>query len=112
MSWYLYIAQARTGNYYVGITTEPARRIRDHNKGKGSRMAMAQGPFKLVYTSKPLPDQSTARQLEMQVKRWPRQKKEKLINNPSVHLRRVVYRFSLNSSHVGFQPLQWWDISQ
>ena len=80
MSWYLYIAQARTGRYYVGITTEPARRIKDHNKGRGSRMAVNQGPFVLVYTSPSLPNQSTARKLEIQVKGWTRAKKQKLID--------------------------------
>jgi len=80
MSWYLYIAQARTGRYYVGITTEPARRIEDHNKGRGCRMAVNQGPFTLVYTSPPLPDQSMARKREIEVKGWKRPKKQKLID--------------------------------
>lgn len=79
MSWYVYIAQARTGNYYVGITTEPERRIEDHNKGKGSRMAMSQGPFTLVYTSPALPDQSTALKLEIEVKSWNRKEKKRLV---------------------------------
>lgn len=79
MPWYLYIAQARTGNYYVGITTEPTRRIKDHNSGRGCRMAVNQGPFTLAYTSPPLPDQSTARKLEIQLKAWPRPKKQKLV---------------------------------
>jgi len=80
MSWYLYVAEARTGNYYVGITTEPERRIRDHNKGRGSRMAVSQGPFTLIYTSEPLPNQSEARKREMRVKKWTRQEKKKLID--------------------------------
>ena len=77
--WFLYIARARTGRYYVGITTEPDRRIQDHNKGKGSRMAVNQGPFTLVYVSPSLADQSTARKREMDVKGWSRAKKKKLI---------------------------------
>jgi len=79
MAWYLYIAEARTGNYYVGISTEPARRIQDHNKGKGAVMARTQGAFKLVYTSPLMPDQSTARKKEIEVKKWTRQQKQKLI---------------------------------
>lgn len=79
MPWYLYIAQARTGNYYVGITTNTEKRIKAHNAGRGARMAVNQGPFVLVYTSKALPDQSTARKLEIEVKSWKRGKKEKLI---------------------------------
>ncbi|MBI1833620.1 MAG: GIY-YIG nuclease family protein [Candidatus Andersenbacteria bacterium] len=84
MPWYLYIAQARTGRYYVGITTEPERRIRDHNTGKGSRMAVNQGPFTLVYTSPELPNQSVARKTEIEVKSWKRAKKEKLIQGEIV----------------------------
>lgn len=80
MPWFLYIAQARTGNYYVGITTEPERRIRDHNKGNGARMAKNQGPFTLIYTSPPLLNQSAARKMEIEVKSWKRAKKGKLIN--------------------------------
>ena len=90
MLWYLYIAEARTGNYYVGISTDVARRIDDHNKGHGAIMAKTQGPFKLVYTSKPLPDQSTARKLEMKIKKWPRERKTNLISgnlNLSIDIR-------------------------
>lgn len=43
-------------------------------------MAKTQGPFTLVYTSEPLPDQSTARKREIEVKNWPRKKKKELIN--------------------------------
>ncbi len=84
MPWFLYIAQAHTGRYYVGITTEPDRRIRDHNRGAGSRMAVSQGPFTLVYASEPLPNQSRARKREIQVKGWSRSKKQKLIEGDLV----------------------------
>ncbi|MEX1997988.1 MAG: GIY-YIG nuclease family protein [Candidatus Andersenbacteria bacterium] len=84
MSWYIYIAQARTGRYYVGITTEPERRIQDHNQGKGARMAVNQGPFRLVYTSPALLNQSVARKREIQIKGWSRSKKIKLINGELV----------------------------
>lgn len=80
MSWYLYIAQAQTGRYYVGITTDTKRRIKDHNNGRGCRMAVNQGPFKLVYTSPRLPNQSVARKNEIKIKGWPRTKKQKLID--------------------------------
>ena len=79
MSWYLYIAEARTGIYYTGITTDPERRIKDHNKGRGSSLARSQGPFTLLYVSDALPDQSTARKQEIQVKGWSRKEKEKLV---------------------------------
>lgn len=79
MSWFVYIAKARTGRYYVGITTNPAARIEKHNTGKGSRFAINQGPFTLVHTSSPFPGKSEARKREIQLKGWTRNKKERLI---------------------------------
>jgi putative endonuclease len=78
--WFLYIAKARTGRFYVGITTNPIERIVEHNSGNGSRFAQQQGPFKLVYVSVPFASKSEARKREIQVKGWTREKKLKLIN--------------------------------
>lgn len=79
MIWYVYIAKARTGRYYTGITTNPGKRIQTHNQDKGSRFAVHQGPFQLVWTSQALPNKSTARKREIQIKKWTREKKTKLI---------------------------------
>ena len=79
MLWYVYIALTRTNRYYVGITTNPQERIEEHNSGKGSRFAINQGPFSLVYVSTSYPDKSTARKREVQIKKWSREKKERLI---------------------------------
>ncbi len=79
MQWFVYIATAHTGRYYVGITTNPQERIKEHNSGEGSKFAMNQGPFVLSYVSLPLPNKSEARKREMQIKGWTREKKEKLI---------------------------------
>ena len=80
MTWFVYIDQARTGRYYVGITTDPLRRIEKHNKGLGSQMARQQGPFDLKYVSAPFTSKSEARKREILVKPWNRIKKEKLIS--------------------------------
>jgi len=80
MSWYVYIAKAKTGRFYTGITTNTESRITKHNSGKGSRFARDQGPFKLVYSSKTFLNKSEARKREIQVKGWSRNKKLKLIN--------------------------------
>ena len=77
--WYVYIAKAKTGFYYTGITTDIIERITKHNKGKGSQMGRQQGPFMLAYQSPPFLTKSEARKREAQVKGWSRQKKEKLI---------------------------------
>ena len=77
--WFVYIAEAHTGQYYVGMTTDPQSRIEKHNNGKGSRMAIQQGPFVLRYVSRPFSTKSEARVREAQVKGWSRKKKEQLI---------------------------------
>ena len=79
MLWYVYIAKAKTGRYYTGITTNTQKRIEKHNNGKGSNMAKQQGPFVLVYKSLSFQNKSEARKKEAQIKGWSRIKKEKLI---------------------------------
>ena len=80
MSWYVYIARAKTGRFYTGITTNTEKRIIKHNSGKGSRFAIEQGPFELVYSSEAIPNKSAARKREIQIKGWSREKKLKLIS--------------------------------
>ncbi len=79
MSWYVYIAQAKTGRYYTGITTNTNQRIQTHNEGKGAKFADDQGNLSLMYKSLPYESKSEARKREIQIKGWTRAKKEKLI---------------------------------
>jgi len=80
MPWYVYIAEARTGYYYTGITTNPKTRILKHNRDKGSQMGKQHGSFLLLYISSPFPNKSEARKREVQIKGWTREKKGKLIS--------------------------------
>jgi putative endonuclease len=80
MSWHVYIARARTDRYYTGIAIDPVARLNRHNTGAGARFARQQGPFKLVYVSKPYLNKSDARKREVQIKDWSQMKKQKLIN--------------------------------
>ncbi|MBU0766291.1 GIY-YIG nuclease family protein [Patescibacteria group bacterium] len=79
MSWHVYIAQARTGRYYTGITQNPEQRLIDHIRGKGAKFAHDQGLSHFVYISDPFKTKSTARKREIQIKGWTREKKEKLV---------------------------------
>jgi predicted GIY-YIG superfamily endonuclease len=78
--WYTYIAQARTGRYYVGISQGPKKRIEAHNSGIGSQFARDQGPFEIRYISPLFTSKSEARVREIQLKGWSRVKKELLIS--------------------------------
>ena len=77
--WYLYIAQARTGRYYTGITVDPQARLEKHNSGRGSNFAKQQGPFTLVFVSQPFDLKVEARKREAHIKPWSQKKKEMLI---------------------------------
>ena len=79
MGWYVYIAESKFKHFYTGITNNPELRIIKHNSGKGSQMAVQQGPFTLVYVSKEFSNKSLARRREAQVKKWTKEKKKKLI---------------------------------
>ncbi len=76
--WFVYIAQARTGRLYVGMSQDPKERIAEHNSGKGAYFARLQGPFTLVYQSQPF-IKSEAAKRERQLKGWTQAKKKKLI---------------------------------
>ncbi len=79
MPWHIYIAQAPTGRYYTGISTDPQQRISTHNAGMGAQFSRDQGALRLLYVSPPFTAKSDARKREMQIKGWSREKKEKLI---------------------------------
>lgn len=49
-SWYVYILECRDGSFYTGITTDPARRLAEHNRtARGARYTRARRPVRLVY---------------------------------------------------------------
>lgn len=75
---YVYILQCSDGSYYVGSTTNLQLRLQEHSKGKSSYTS-AHLPVKLVYTEE-YDDLTEARHREMQLHKWSRIKKEKLIN--------------------------------
>lgn len=78
-SWFVYIGQAPTGRYYTGISTDPHKRIQDHNSDIGAKFSRDQGALRLVYVSPPFATKSEARKREIQIKGWTREKKKKLI---------------------------------
>ncbi len=63
---------------YVGVTENPEARVRYHNSKRGAQFTKHVPDFKIVF----LEEQETladARQREIQLKKWRREKKEKLI---------------------------------
>lgn len=79
--WFVYIAQAKNGKLYVGISTDTERRLREHNTGRGAQFFKQNGELTLVYVSSALDNQSSARKREIELKSWPRAKKLQLISS-------------------------------
>jgi putative endonuclease len=49
MNWQVYIILCSDGSLYTGITTDPARRLRQHAEGRGAKYFRGRRPEKMVY---------------------------------------------------------------
>lgn len=78
MSCFCYILECSDGTFYTGWTTDPERRMAQHNKGVGARYTKTRRPVKMVYLEE-LPDKVTALKRELQIKKLKRKQKLKLI---------------------------------
>lgn len=77
MECYCYILECADGTYYTGWSTDPQRRMDQHNKGKGARYTKTRRPVKLVYVE-PQTDKIAALKRERAIKALTRKKKMEL----------------------------------
>jgi putative endonuclease len=80
MAFYCYILECSDGSYYTGWSTDPERRLVQHNRGTGARYTRSRRPVRLVYVEE-LPDKVAALKRERAIKALKRPKKQKLITN-------------------------------
>lgn len=69
--WYVYVLLSRKGRTYVGVTTEPDRRLDQHN-GKtpgGARATRAGRPWTRAALRGPLADRAEAQRIEYRLKK-------------------------------------------
>jgi len=78
MAFYCYILECSDGTYYTGWSSDPQRRLREHNSGKGARYTRSRRPVRMVYLEQQ-PDKSAALKRERAIKALPRPKKKQLI---------------------------------
>ncbi len=83
MTCYCYILECADGTYYTGWTTDPERRVKQHNKGIGARYTKTRRPVKLVYLEEQ-PDKITALKRELAIKKLKRTQKSKLVESGQV----------------------------
>ena len=87
MAFYCYILECSDGSYYTGWSTDPERRLIQHNRGTGSRYTRSHRPVRLVYMVE-LPDKGSALKRERAIKALTRPKKLKLITNNVPQIRK------------------------
>ena len=78
MPFFCYILECDDGTLYTGWTTDPARRERQHNAGRGARYTRTRRPVKMIYVEEQ-PDRTSAMKRELAIKRMGRERKLKLI---------------------------------
>ncbi len=77
MKCYCYIVECADGTYYTGWTTDPERRVKTHNAGRGAKYTRTRRPVKLVYLE-PQKDRTSAMKRERAIKLMTRERKQKL----------------------------------
>jgi putative endonuclease len=78
MSCYCYILQCADGTFYTGWTTDPERRVTQHNKGVGAKYTSTRRPVKLVYLETH-PNRTEAMKREVAIKKMKRLQKSELV---------------------------------
>lgn len=82
--WQVYIVQTAAGLLYTGISTDPARRLQEHEAGKiGARSLRGKGPLQIVFLCG-VADRSAASILEARIKRLSRTQKLQLVRGELV----------------------------
>jgi putative endonuclease len=85
-AWF-YILRLKSGNLYVGSTTDLEKRYAEHCTKRACQTTTLDPPIALVY-SEEYGTFSEARRREAQVKRWSRAKKEALVSGDLTKLQK------------------------
>lgn len=77
-AYYCYMVECADGTYYTGWTTDPERRVKEHNAGRGALYTKFRRPVELIYLEEVI-DRPTAQRREYSIKKLTRQKKISLV---------------------------------
>jgi putative endonuclease len=78
VSAFVYLLRCADGTLYCGWSTDPDRRLRQHQSGTASRYTRRRRPVELVWSA-PCADRSEAMREEVRIKRLSRAEKLVLI---------------------------------
>ncbi len=79
--WYVYILRCADSTLYTGVTTDPARRLEEHNRSDrlGAKYTRTRRPVALVYQEDAV-NRSAACKREAAIKKLSRPAKQRLIS--------------------------------
>ena len=77
---YCYILKCHDETYYTGWTNDLEKRLKAHQQGKGAKYTKGRTPVQLVYYEE-FSTKEEAMKREYQIKRYSRDKKERLVSN-------------------------------
>jgi len=66
-TWYVYLLRCNDNSLYCGVTTDPERRLNEHNNGTGAKYTRARLPVTMKAFEK-FPDKKSAYRAEYAVK--------------------------------------------
>jgi predicted GIY-YIG superfamily endonuclease len=92
MPW-LYILECSDGSYYTGTTSNPEKRLEEHQLGIAECYTFERRPLGLVFTEE-CRSWPEAIEREIQIKKWSRKKKEALIKKDWGSLKELAKRRS------------------
>lgn len=73
--WFVYVIKSEADySLYTGISTDPYKRLKAHNAGRGAKRTRGRGPWRLVGLKRRL-DRVRAMELEYQLKHTTRELK-------------------------------------
>jgi uncharacterized protein (TIGR02453 family) len=98
MAWFVYLARCADGSLYTGVTTDPARRERAHNLGRGAAYTRSRRPVRLVHLE-PARDRGSALRRELAIKRLSRRGKEALMGRGNAAARKFE---GFSAEAIGF----------
>ncbi len=79
-TWWVYLLRCADGTLYTGITTDPARRLEQHNAGTAAKYTRARRPVRMVFRRRAA-NHSAALRRELAIKKLTRAQKEELIGS-------------------------------
>jgi putative endonuclease len=78
MAHYVYVLECSDGSLYTGYTTDPERRVAEHDVGEGAKYTRGRTPVDLVHLET-FASRSAAMSREYEIKQFSRSRKERLV---------------------------------